>query len=186
VLLTGGHSSVRRKVAAFSVAAASMGALAYGAIGAIGSLLPWTSPAVLERTFLLIGGVTVLWYLAPAPQWLPSSRRQVRREIARTGTAGAAFYGAVLGLGFLTIVVTPLVWFGLLASIVSGSAGWAAVYGAGFGLGRAVPLAAHWVQGDAQDATRTVSRAMIGHARILRAVGFVTGAALIVYPLATR
>jgi hypothetical protein len=52
------------------------------------------------------GSYTRLVRNAP-PRWLPSTRYQVRRELANRGRAGAAIYGAILGIGVLTIVSTP-------------------------------------------------------------------------------
>jgi len=49
------------------------------------------------------------------------------------------YFGALLGVGFLTQMTTPFVWIGVAIAIAQGPA-WGAGFGAGFGIGRAIPV----------------------------------------------
>jgi cytochrome c biogenesis protein CcdA len=131
--------------AAFGTMAATIGALAVGALG------EW--PAVMLRT--VCGAIAIAYALDElARRRLPVPQRhwQVPQEWGEWGhLAYAAAFGASLGVGFLTFVPFVGYWLVLasttsLANPVSGCV----VLGA-FGLGRALPallLAAAPVSGD--------------------------------------
>jgi len=51
------------------------------------------------------------------------------------------YFGALLGVGVLTEMSTPLVWAGVVYSAAAGLP-WAIMYGLGFGLGRSMPALA--------------------------------------------
>jgi hypothetical protein len=124
----------------FTAGAAVAAVATYGAFGAIGSALG--RPSVL----LLLAVAVLFW----ACQWylrgryhLPGGRQavQANRNLAVRGPAGMLYFGALLGVGLLTEMSTPLVYAGAALSLSQGI-GWGALYGVGFGLGRSVPALA--------------------------------------------
>lgn len=128
-------------VGAFTVAAIGTGAVAGALLGWIGGLLPpgdwrWTAALVA------VAGAGVADALRLKP---PGPHRQVDKDWIgqyRGWVYGAGF-GAQLGVGVATFVVTWLVWATGLVALLSGSATVGAAIGAAFGLGRSVlPLAA--------------------------------------------
>ena len=126
-------------------AAAATGALAGFAAGAVWAIvrLPPLSAALTGGLVAAGAGADLLHRrrLGPAP---PSVRRQVPREWSRlfSPRTVAALYGARLGVGPLTILVTWL-WWAALAGAASLGPWPAALVGATFGLARAgVGLAA--------------------------------------------
>jgi hypothetical protein len=171
VLLGSGHSHTRRrKLATFAGGALISGGGSYMLVGAVGQLLPATGAATL-RWALTAGGFTAAaWYVWP--RWLPSTGRQVNRALAQRGYFGAGMYGAVLGLGWLTIVVTPFVWLGLGASLAAGSATWGGVYGVAFAGGRVAMLVHQYRDGQIKNDSLTV-RTTLGRVGRLRWLGLV-------------
>lgn len=141
VLLSGGH--LRRVVgqgAFFAVGAAAVGCGSYALIGAIGRISPFASPD-LASVVLAAGSVwALIWYAYPLPRLLPSSTKQLNRRHIEVPLAGAALFGAVLGVGLLTPIATPLVWAGAIAVFAGGSVAAGALYGLGFALGRILQL----------------------------------------------
>jgi hypothetical protein len=141
VLLSGGHP--RRSIAQgtfFAIGAAAAASAAYGLIGAVGGLTPVASPSA-GTTVLAIACVWALaWYAHPVPRLLPSPAKQVNRRYAAVPLAGSALFGAVLGVGLLTLITTPLVWAGAVAVLATGSAAAGALYGIGFAVGRTLQL----------------------------------------------
>lgn len=71
---------------------------------------------------------------------VPSPAKQVNRRYAAVPLAGSALFGAVLGVGLLTLITTPLVWAGAVAVLATGSAAAGVLYGIGFALGRTLQL----------------------------------------------
>lgn len=107
--------------------------MAYSGLAAAGGVLPFTG-ASAERLTLLAGSVmTLLWYGQRRFRWLPSPHKQMRKPVAESGLSGAFIYGCIIGIGLLTIVVSPLVWIGAAAVVISGSWSWGAIYGVSFG-----------------------------------------------------
>jgi hypothetical protein len=141
VLLSGGHSRrVIKQGVFFAAGAGAVGSGAYTAIGATGGVVPLTSLAL--GTIVLAAGCVwaLVWYAHPVPRLLPSPTKQLNRRYVEVPLAGAALFGAVLGVGLLTPVTTPLVWAGAIAVLASGSAAAGALYGFGFALGRTFQL----------------------------------------------
>jgi hypothetical protein len=137
-------ATILRRYAQFAVGACVAGGGFYGALGLLGAVLPGTSRTLAGRVFaggLLLG---LLWHAFRGDQLLAWPRRQIRREVAHHPRYGMVVYGAVLGVGVLTLVTTPLVWIGAVGVVSSGSPLIGLTYGVGFGLGRAAVLGAQY------------------------------------------
>ncbi len=144
----------------FVVTLPVVAAATYAFVGILGGSLgqvPWPSlPAVLLASGV-IGGASH----AMGGRWLPTTQRQMRKEVAEDGRRGALIYGAVLGLGFLTIVSSVYVWLGFVVIAVAGHWLWGAVYGAGFGAGRIAHFLVLYVAGTVE-APGTVALLVVG------------------------
>jgi hypothetical protein len=141
-LLSGGHPShLIAQGTFFAVGASAAGGGFYAALGATGGILPIASAAVGTIVLAAACAWALVWYAYPAPGLLPSPRKQLNRRYVEIPVAGAALFGAVLGVGVLTSITTPLVWAGALAVLATGSAAAGALYGLGFALGRTLQLA---------------------------------------------
>ena len=110
--------------------------ITYGVSGVLGLAVPVT----IARTFVwLTAGVAVLWYISQRRVHtfaLPG--RQAVRKLAQRGVAGVFYFGAILGVGLVTEMSTPLVLCGVLSCVLAGPA-YGVVYGLGFALGRSSP-----------------------------------------------
>jgi hypothetical protein len=71
---------------------------------------------------------------------------QANRRWTMKGAGGLVYFGALLGIGLLTQMSSPLVLGGAFAA-ASSSVGWAILYGLGFGGGRSVPAFAGAIYG---------------------------------------
>lgn len=141
VLLSGGHlKRVLAQGGLFTAAAVITAGLTGSALGGVGALIPETSTQV-GAVVLVLGSVwAFIWYIRPTSVPLPTPKKQLNRRHVETPLAGAALFGGVLGIGFLTTVSTPLVWTGLAAATLSGSTQTGCMYGIAFGLGRSLQL----------------------------------------------
>ena len=180
MLLSSGHSSrTRASLSLFTLAAVAAATLAYALLAALGSIAPGTGRVALA-VILLVGAVASgLWYVRPSLHWLRYPQKQLRRDLVATPLNGALLFGAVLGVGWLTVVVTPFVWVGAAAAFASGSMLWGAVYGVGFGLGRSAQLVVHYLRPVPEDPTEVVLRTVAYQATLMRALGLV-GAMVII------
>lgn len=155
--------------AAFVVGAVGAASLAGAALGGAGSLLPagnWRIATAIG--VILLAGMADLARIRP-----PGPRRQVNEDwigAFRGWVYGGAF-GAQLGAGVATYVVTWGVWATALLALLSGGAVPGAVVGTAFGVGRSVfPLAAGWI--DRPSRLTSFSRAMAAAAvPMARSVG---------------
>jgi hypothetical protein len=123
---------------AFTAGACTAGLLAYAALGLIGGLVGrWLAMPVATAAFLFC-----FWWYARNSYRVPFGRSSVQanKSLVR-GWLGVVYFGALLGVGLLTEMSTPLVWAGALYSVATGPAA-AAAYGLGFGLGRSSPAIA--------------------------------------------
>lgn len=129
-------------VAAFTIAATAVGAAAGALLAGLGSLLGISGETALLVTAGAALGAGILDLTRVTP---PGSTRQVNEHwigYYRGVVYGAAF-GAQLGLGIATFVVTWGVYATFVAELVSGSWLSGAAVGLVFGLGRSVtPLLA--------------------------------------------
>lgn len=131
------------------------GGLAYAALGEIGRLLGGRrlfGPAALA---MLVGAA--VWH-GLGGRAVPFGRVgvQANRDLAFKGPWGIVYFGALLGIGLLTQMSTPLVYGGAVLSMASGAAG-GFIYGAGFGLGRSLPALGAALRGTPEDPS-TIAR----------------------------
>lgn len=151
--------------------------MSYAVLGAAGKLIAGSGFDALTLTLMVGAALSMTWYVKPRLRWLPSPRRQARRELVERARLGALAFGGILGVGWLTVVVTPYVWLGVAACIASGSVLWGGLYGAGFGAGRTAQLFAHWIRG-ADDPTDVVLRTVVAQVRVSQMLGLAGGATI--------
>lgn len=128
-------------VTAFTLGSVATAALIGGALGTAGSFLD--PPLWLLLVVVGVAGLLDLLNVAP-----PGPERQVNERWIDTyrGTVYGFGFGAQLGAGLATFVVSWGVYAVLIAEFLAGSAAGGAIIGAAFGLGRAaMPLASGWV-----------------------------------------
>ncbi|HSJ33842.1 MAG TPA: hypothetical protein VLB85_02200 [Acidimicrobiia bacterium] len=168
------HNRWALTVGAFVTAAVGTGALLGVILGWIGQLIPgeaWRWP--FAAGVVAAAGVADLVRLRP-----PGPRRQVNEDWIGTyrGWVYGGGFGAQLGAGFATYVVTWGVWAMLALMVAVGDPLGGALIGAAFGLGRSVfPLAAGRI--DRPSRLTAFSRTMAG---LAAPVARVTGVGLIV------
>jgi cytochrome c biogenesis protein CcdA len=171
--MTCGDGRLRRKIAVvslFVLGALVSALLVYGGIGLAVSAAHGTAVARI---------VAIIW-LAGCLGWhafgfvkVPLGREsiQANRRWATKGPMGLVYFGALLGIGLLTQMTSPLVVGGALLSASSGVR-WAVLYGLGFAVGRSVPAFQGAIFGlgvnNAVDLPmRTISRSQSGVTRIV-------------------
>jgi hypothetical protein len=113
------------------------GGLWYGLLGLVGTASRGFLLPVAAGCFALC----LIWHVRSRSS-ISFGRRsiQANRALVR-GTRGLAYFGALVGIGLLTEVATPLVLAGAFYALAAGlPAG--VLYGAGFGLGRSGPALA--------------------------------------------
>ena len=132
--------SVARACAAFAAGAVAGGIATFVALGGVGSVID-ASPAFTAAAIALVAAAAAIAE-ARGVRVVPQVRRQVpepwRRALPPSVTAAA--YGALLGLGFTTFVLTFTFWAVAAATFLHGSVLVAAAVGAAFGVGRAAPV----------------------------------------------
>lgn len=123
----------------FAVGAALAGGLTYGLLGVAGTALPgWLAPG-LAIVFL---AQAIAFHASGKRSFLGDrDGRQANRGWAYSRPTGVLYFGALLGVGLLTRMSSPLVHFGAALSLVSGPIGGLG-YGIGFGVGRSIPAMA--------------------------------------------
>lgn len=161
----------------FTAGAMLAGAATYGLLGAIGALLPGTSPVVGVVVMGAGCALTLVWFAFPSSLSLPSPRKQLNRKWTSVPNLGAAVFGVVLGIGLLTLITTPLVWIGVVAAFVAGSPLAGATYGLGFGLGRTAQVLRMRCHGQAC-ATGEVALALARRGKLHHWLGATAAAAL--------
>jgi len=131
---------------AFTVAALAAASLAGTVLGVAGGWLlgaPSTTSMVVLGGLVVVAGALDLAGVSP-----PGPHRQVNERwigVYRGWVYGAGF-GAQLGAGMATYVVTWGVWVTFAIAVAAGSPIGGAVVGLGFGAGRSLPvLAARWI-----------------------------------------
>lgn len=172
-------------VSAFTFGSVLTGASVGGALGYLGEL---TISGLTEGPALaLTGAAAVAAGLLDLMRFEPPGpERQVNEHWIghyRGWVYGGAF-GAQLGLGVLTYVVTWGVYATLLAEILTGSPVLGALVGAVFGIGRSITvIVAGWVRRPSQltsfhrqiarigPSVRTVSAGLVGVAGVIAVVG---------------
>lgn len=140
------HNRWALTVAAFTLASTATGAAVGAALGLAGSLLPdGRAPVYLGVTAAIALTAGLLDALRVRP---PGPERQVNEHWIGTyrGWVYGGAFGAQLGSGVATFVVTWGVYATFAAELFSASMAGGAVIGAVFGFGRAIaPLAAGWI-----------------------------------------
>lgn len=128
-------------IAAFTFGSVGTAASIGAALGLAGSFLDL--PVWVLLTVVGLAGILDLVGVAP-----PGPERQVNERWIDTyrGSVYGFGFGAQLGAGLATFVVSWGVYGVLVAELLSGSVAGGAIIGAAFGLGRAaMPLASGWV-----------------------------------------
>ena len=160
-------------VTAYVIGAVGAGAAVGAVLGWFGSLLPggdWRWAAAV----LAVGLAGLLDLVRATP---PGIKRQVNDDWIGTyrGWVYGGGFGAQLGVGVSTFVVTWGTWATWVLSILSGGPAAGAIIGAVFGFGRSVfPLAAGWIDRPSRlvSFSRTLAAAAAPVARIT-AAGFI-------------
>ena len=159
-----------------TITAFTLGSLIAGA--GIGALLGWFGSIFGVRedlALLTIGGLAVVaggLDLIGVPAAGPSRQVNERWIGALRGTVYGFGFGAQLGTGVATFIVTWGVWVMLISEVLVGSALGGAVVGGVFGLGRALgPLAAGWVDRPSRLSSFTGSLARLARPAHLTAAG---------------
>lgn len=120
----------------FTVGAVGAAAPTYLLIGFLGAV-----PARVVYAMIGLGllAYAVFWH-ATGRSTVPAGRQgfQARRAWVDEGRGGLLYFGAVLGVGFLTEMSTPLVHAGMALAAAHGPYQGMG-YGAGFGAGRSLP-----------------------------------------------
>lgn len=142
-------------VGAFTLGAGSSGALLGGVAGLLGSVL--LGPSSLDHTLLATGAVAAFAALLDFARIRPPGpSRQVNENWigALRGWVYGGGFGAQLGLGMTTYVVTWGVYASIAGAVLSASPAGGVGVGAVFGLGRSVSL---WLAGRVDRPSRLVS-----------------------------
>lgn len=130
-------------VIAYIVGSVMAGAALGGALGLVGAVAAVSiSPQIRLLALLVVATVGLLVDARLLPISIPSLRRQVN-DIWLTRYRGWVYglgFGLQLGAGVLTIVESSSVYAMLIACLMSVSAGWGSLIGAGFGLTRAAVI----------------------------------------------
>lgn len=144
----GRHNRWGITVTAFTMGSGLAGALVGASLGSAGSLALRADDAGSLAIALLSGAAVAAALADLAGVAAPGPHRQVNeRWIGQfRGWVYGAGFGAQLGAGFATYVVTWGVYVTFLAEFLSASPAAGALIGTAFGLGRAVaPLASGWI-----------------------------------------
>ncbi|HST55207.1 MAG TPA: hypothetical protein VLJ42_04835 [Solirubrobacteraceae bacterium] len=182
-LRVGGVHGRGRLTAVGTSLAFALGALAgalttFGVLALLGALVrsphSATGPAI---ALVIAAGAAVLE--ATGTRIVPQVRRQVpepwRRQLPVT--LAATIYGALLGLGFTTFVMTFAVWALAGITVALGEPHVGLLVGIGFGIGRAVPVIVLAPLADLRVGERVLS-SMIERPAILRGLRLADAAAL--------
>lgn len=172
------HNRWELTAAAFAVGSVVTAAAIGGLLGAVGSVI---AGAPSQATLQMLGAAVLaagLLDLAGVPA--PGPHRQVNERwigVYRGWVYGLGF-GAQLGAGVATYVVTWAVWVTFAIEVMSGSATAGALIGIAFGAGRTVPvLAGRWIDRPSRltSFSAAMRRLAVPAFRALAAATIVTG-----------
>ena len=148
-------------VSLFTSGAALAGVLTYGGLALVARA--FDAGLVVRVAAIAWIAFCLCWYAFGFTK-VPLGREsiQANRQWANKGPRGVFYFGALLGIGLLTQMTSPLVLGGALVAASSG-VWWAVLYGAGFGAGRSLPALSGAVVGlgkldPGQVAARIISR----------------------------
>jgi hypothetical protein len=125
--------------AAFALGALGGGLLTFAGLAAVGAAAGFAAPGIAAAVAIAAAAGE-----ACGARVLPQVRRQVPeswRRILPLPLAGGA-YGVLLGLGWTTFVLTYAVWALAAICVALGDTATGLAVGAGFGVGRALPVLA--------------------------------------------
>lgn len=161
----------------FTGGALLTGATAYSALGLVGTFLGGSFLFRPIAVAWLLG--TVIWYLTGSRR-VPFGRAsvQARRDLALRSAPGLVYFGALLGVGLLTQMSTPLVYGGALLALASGPMVGLA-YGAAFGVGRSLPAWGGAILAGRWDPS-TVSHGLIERGSLIGRLGGLAASAFLV------
>lgn len=138
---TGGPRTTFAACVTFAFGALAGGVVTFGSLALLGDLVRGAGGRTAYLVAAAIAGAAALAELRGIPI-VPQVRRQLPEHWRRLMPMplAAALYGVLLGLGFTTFVLTFGVWAlaGISAAVASPTAG--VLVGAGFGVGRALPI----------------------------------------------
>jgi hypothetical protein len=138
---TGGRRTTVAACAAFLPGAIAGGVLTFGLLALLGDLLHGASG---RATYLAAAAIALLAAVLEVrgTRIVPQIRRQLPEHWRRVMPmpVAAALYGVLLGIGFTTFVLSFGVWALAGISLALGEPQLGLLLGAGFGLGRALPI----------------------------------------------
>jgi len=140
---TGGRRTTIAACVAFVPGAIAGGLLTFGALAAVGDLLHGAGG---RASYLVAAGIALLAAALEArgTRIVPQIRRQLPEHWRRVMPmpVAAALYGALLGIGFTTFVLSFGVWALAGVSLAVGDPALGLLLGGCFGVGRAIPILA--------------------------------------------
>jgi hypothetical protein len=140
---TGGRRTTTAACIAFAPGAVAGGLLTFGSLAAIGDLLHGAGG---RASYLVAAAIALVAAVLEVrgTRIVPQIRRQLPEHWRRVMpmAIAAALYGVLLGIGFTTFVLSFGVWALAGISLAVGDPTLGLVLGAGFGLGRALPILA--------------------------------------------
>ena len=136
--MSGGSFARRIATAAiFTAAAVGTTAALYALMAHFGRVARLAWPASIVA--MVVAWMSFKWHLSRPKHFpLEMERVQARRALVLKGLPGWVYFGAILGPGWFTQKITPLVLVGIPLSL-SQTTQAAAAYGAAFALGRSTP-----------------------------------------------
>jgi hypothetical protein len=137
---TGGRRTTLAACATFLPGALAGGVATFWALAAIGGVVHATGPVAYAFAAAIAIGAAVLE--ARGAPIVPQIRRQLPEHWRRTMPMplASSLYGALLGLGFTTFVLTFGVWALAAISFALGEPQTGLLVGLAFGVGRALPI----------------------------------------------
>jgi hypothetical protein len=138
---TGGRRTTLLACATFLPGAIAGGVLTFGSLAVLGGLMHGTGG---RAAYLLAAAIAVLAAVLElrGTRIVPQIRRQLPEHWRRVMPmpVAASLYGLLLGIGFTTFVLSFGVWALAGVSLAVGEPSLGLLVGAGFGLGRAIPI----------------------------------------------
>jgi hypothetical protein len=140
---TGGRRTTLAACATFVPGAIVGGLLTFGSLAYVGDLLHGAGG---RASYLVAAAIAVIASMLEArgARIMPQIRRQLPEHWRRVMPmpVAAALYGVLLGVGFTTFVLSFGVWALAGVSLALGEPSFGLLIGAGFGVGRAIPIVA--------------------------------------------
>jgi hypothetical protein len=140
---TGGRRITWAACATFVPGATAGGLLTFGSLAALGDVLHGAGGRIAYSVAAAIAILAAVLEVR-GTRIVPQIRRQLPEHWRRVMPMpiAAALYGVLLGLGFTTFVLSFGVWALAGVSLAVGDPALGLIVGAGFGIGRAIPIVA--------------------------------------------